>query len=79
MQGPGATPLSLTLFAPSLLDKEASNANGMLAEHSHTASSHVVVLHGVGCDSCSLFDIVGCPLLAHATVMMMAVGVDGKL
>jgi hypothetical protein len=74
MQGQGATPPSLTLFAPSLLDEEASNANGMLAEYSHAASSRVSVIRGVGCDSCSLFGIVDCPLLAHATVMMMVVG-----
>jgi hypothetical protein len=79
MQGQGATPPSLTLFVPSSLDEEASNANGMLAEHSHAASSHIVIVRGVGCNSCSLFGIVDCPLLAHATVMMMAVGVDGKL
>jgi hypothetical protein len=79
MQGQGATPPSLTIFAPSLLDEEASNPNGMLAEHSHTASSHVAAVHGVGCISYSLFGIVDCPLLAHATVMMMAVGVDGDL
>jgi hypothetical protein len=67
------------LFAPSLLDKEASNAYGMLMEHSHAASSHVVIVHGVGCNSCSMFGIVNCLLLAPATVTMMAVGVDGKL
>jgi hypothetical protein len=79
MQGQGATPPSLMLFAPSSLDKEASNAKGMLAKHSHAASSHVSIVSGVRCNSCSLFGIVDCPLLAHATVTMMAVGLDGKL
>jgi hypothetical protein len=51
----------------------------MLAEHSHAASSRIAVVHWVECNSCSLFGIVDCPLFAHATVMMMAVGVDGEL
>ncbi len=67
------------LFVPSLLDKEASNAYGMLTEHSLAASSHVATVRGVGCNPLSLFGIVDCPLLAHSTVTMMVVGVDGRL
>jgi hypothetical protein len=67
------------LFALALLDIEASNAFRKLTEHSYTASSCVAIVHRVGCNSRSLFGIFDCLLLAHTTVMMMAVGVDGGL
>jgi hypothetical protein len=69
--------LSPTSFVPSLLDKEASDAYGMLAERSLAASLRIAIISKVGCDPPSLFGIVGCPLLARATAAMMAVGVGG--
>jgi hypothetical protein len=51
----------------------------MLIEHSLAASLHVATVCGVGCNPLSLFGIVDRPLLVHATVMMMVVGVDDGL
>jgi hypothetical protein len=56
-----------------------SDVYGMPVEHSLATSLHVADVRGMGCNSPSLFDIVDCPLLAHATVRMMAVRVDGGL
>jgi hypothetical protein len=67
------------LFAPSFSDEEASDAYGMLVEHSLFASSRVAIIRGVGCDPPFLFGIVDCPLHAYVTVPMMAVEVDGEL
>jgi hypothetical protein len=62
---------SLMLFALYLLNKDASNVYGMPKEHCLATSLHVAVIRGVTCDLPSLFGIVDCPLLAHATVMMI--------
>jgi hypothetical protein len=51
----------------------------MLMEHILAASLHVATIRGVGCDQLSLFGIVDYPLLAHATVTMMVVGVNDGL
>ncbi len=48
-------------------------------EHSLAASLRVATIRGVGCNPLYLFGIVDCPLLAHATVTMMVVGVDDGL
>ncbi len=52
---------------------------GMLVEHSLATSLRVALIRGVGWDPPSSFDIVDCPLLAQATVTMMAVRVGGGL
>ncbi len=67
------------LFAPSLSDEEASDAYGMLVEHSLFARSCVDVICGVGCDPPSLFGIVDCSVHAYVIVPMMVVEVDGGL
>jgi hypothetical protein len=66
-------------FVPSLLDEEASDASEMLVEHNLIASSRIAVIRVVGCNPPSSFGIVDCPLLAHITVTIMTMEVDGRL